>query len=351
MDEEEEKKVKKHKPLSFIKCHVEAIEEQCKYLDDFRVSERYAYIYCLIDPTTSEIRYFGKTERPPRDRYKEHVYQDYKSQFTRKTCWIVKLVRLGLVPVIKIVEQCKLSEWIERETHWIWHGRNVLGLDLLNETDGGEGLCNPSEATREKMRQPHTDEARAKISKSLTGHYVSDATKAKLSIASSGENNPNINGLTQSHKNNIGIANSGHDSNNALAQTKTWQDPNIRESRVEGLKKSWGDSQKRENKIEGIKEYWQTDEAAKRKETMKDTSKQTQASVEAAAKRRETPEFIKEMQECVELYLKPTSMKAMEKILGKSHNYIKKRLTYAGVVFRTKEESFNNQYTINKKEN
>ena len=72
-----------------------------------------------------------------------------------------------------------------------WYGRKDNGTGVLrNLTDGGEGACNPSEATRQK------------VSKSLSGRSRPDEVKKKISEALMGHTNT-PKGITSRNKGRI----------------------------------------------------------------------------------------------------------------------------------------------------
>jgi hypothetical protein len=77
--------------------------------------------------------------------------------------------------------------------------------NLTNMTDGGDGLINPSEEVRKKLRYPKTEEHKQKLREYQTGvkqseetilkrishgFHKSDEYRKKMSIALSGDNNP-----------------------------------------------------------------------------------------------------------------------------------------------------------------
>ena len=95
-----------------------------------RYTNTMIYIYALIDPRTNKVRYIGKTNNP-RIRYAEHVndgkvYQDRRAYEngnhtyvpTLKAAWICRLLELGMLPEIKIVEEVTDSETIHKEAYW-----------------------------------------------------------------------------------------------------------------------------------------------------------------------------------------------------------------------------------------
>ena len=119
---------------------------------------KFTSIYVILHPETREIRYVGMT-RDPKRRFREHCNGGHSQVVHR---WIQNLTSL---PIIKIHEVVPVIEGREREKFWISHFRN-LGLNLLNQTDGGEtgnkkqrGYRGPhkllSPETREKIRISH----------------------------------------------------------------------------------------------------------------------------------------------------------------------------------------------------
>lgn len=102
------------------------------------------YIYALLDPRDKRIRYVGKTNNLKR-RYEQHIYE-HTGINPRKERWINGLRKGGLLPEIKVVEECTVDNWQERERSWISKCREEYD-DLINLTDGGDG--NTSESWRE----------------------------------------------------------------------------------------------------------------------------------------------------------------------------------------------------------
>ena len=102
-----------------------------------------------------------------------------------------KLSKLGLPIEVKIVAVNLTAEdaykfEIERISFWINDG-----ADLVNHTDGGEGLKNPSPETREKMRlaklgKKMTDEARANMRMERKTRVRTTEHNAKIGMANRG---------------------------------------------------------------------------------------------------------------------------------------------------------------------
>jgi hypothetical protein len=75
------------------------------------------------------------------------------------------------------------------------YGRKNLGLgNLVNMTDGGEGLLNPSIETRQKISEVHkgkilSEESKKKMSEAKKGKIFSEETRQKISEANKGNTN------------------------------------------------------------------------------------------------------------------------------------------------------------------
>jgi len=106
------------------------------------------FIYALLDPTDSEVRYVGKAKNP----YKRLYFHLHNKAHTHKYFWLQSLVKQGLKPVVCVLDRCDDFKpiWEARERDWISFYKRI-GCNLTNGTDGGEGLSNPSLCTRKKM--------------------------------------------------------------------------------------------------------------------------------------------------------------------------------------------------------
>ena len=92
-----------------------------------------AYIYCLSDPRDGQVRYVGKTICLNR-RFNGHLH----GKGTHKANWIQELVRLGLKPVMEVLEEVPANDWEDAEKFWI-ASLSFMGCKLTNGTEGGEG--------------------------------------------------------------------------------------------------------------------------------------------------------------------------------------------------------------------
>src|SRR5258708_18627919 len=103
-----------------------------------------ATIYVLVDPRTEEIRYVGGTNRSLKARLGRHLAARGKNH---RVAWLALLKRRGLIPLIRVVQQVPVQYYAEAERYWIAYFR-TMGCRLVNSTDGGDGLLNPTEEIR-----------------------------------------------------------------------------------------------------------------------------------------------------------------------------------------------------------
>lgn len=107
------------------------------------------YIYALVDPRTSEIRYIGKTVNL-RGRFALHKHQRANNH---KCNWFQSVVRSGFMPELVVLEET--DEWREAESFFIQYFKG-MGARLTNSSKGGESGpvgWKPTEDQRLKMRE------------------------------------------------------------------------------------------------------------------------------------------------------------------------------------------------------
>lgn len=92
------------------------------------------FIYGLIDPRNSEIKYIGKTKNI-RKRFREHIRDEENN---KKYAWIKNLKKQNLLPDILILEETNIEESNFWEIFWI-NQFKTWGFELKNMTDGGDG--------------------------------------------------------------------------------------------------------------------------------------------------------------------------------------------------------------------
>lgn len=160
------------------------------------------FIYVLRDPRNNEIRYVGWTHSPQR-RLRQHITNAYKRSAGKnrhKDNWIVLLATSTLMPILEVVESgVSKHGWIDAEQKHIKILRGN-GTNLLNKTDGGEGVLNLSQDARHsiaiKVSKIHkgrkfTTEHRAAISAALKGKRKRPHTEQeKLKISASMKGRP-----------------------------------------------------------------------------------------------------------------------------------------------------------------
>ena len=129
------------------------------------------YALCHADSIES-YRYIGKTKfNDPSKRLAKHMINAKRGQKYPVYSWMRKYE--GQVIAVCIEANIPDQDIDKKEMYYIAKFRSE-GHKLLNLTDGGGGIANPSQATREKM------------SKSATGKTQSKETRLKISIASKG---------------------------------------------------------------------------------------------------------------------------------------------------------------------
>lgn len=182
------------------------------------------YIYCLSDPRTGDVRYIGKTNQPKLRLY-GHLTE--KGRRTRKYFWIRSLQRIGLKPILEILEEFPEESgdalWPDAERYWITMF-GFWGYKLCNHDSGGNsgykksaitimklvrantgqkrtpeaclrisaGKRNPSEETRRKLSDCKIGkiQSRQTIEKrraAMMGHLISEETRRKISEAHKGK--------------------------------------------------------------------------------------------------------------------------------------------------------------------
>jgi len=120
------------------------------------------YIYGLVEPTTKELRYVGKSKNP-KVRLRKHISERFKHD-SYKDRWIRKMVDSESRPELIIIDEVLKEEWQYWERHYIAYYRG-LGVRLTNSTDGGDQP--PSTKGRK-----HTEESKRKMSEAKKGKAI-----------------------------------------------------------------------------------------------------------------------------------------------------------------------------------
>lgn len=101
-------------------------------------------IYALCEYPSWKVRYIGKTVHFIHERHKAHIRAARRGSDLPVYRWIRKKLQARERLAIKLIEYVKPNaDWAARERYWIDHYRASTG-DILNLTDGGEGLAGHS---------------------------------------------------------------------------------------------------------------------------------------------------------------------------------------------------------------
>ncbi len=149
-------------------------------------------VYGLHDPRTDALRYIGQTKSSVRQRLAGHLCDARRRGHTHIARWLAALGRLGLRPVVRVLERCSSADAVcDLERKWIEVARN-RGDDLTNVTDGGEGApgFKHSAETLIKFRarpnvwsgRKHTEESKRLMSDALKRVWTA---KPELRVAQS----------------------------------------------------------------------------------------------------------------------------------------------------------------------
>lgn len=126
-----------------------------------------------------------------------------RSKHTQRTKFWKNVAKKGYtIEIVEVFDSEK--EAFDKERELIKkYGRRDLGMGtLVNLTDGGEGMENPSEETRKKLSESHTGEknhkfnkptpkdTREKISNTLFGRKLPKETRIKMSESRTGDKHP-----------------------------------------------------------------------------------------------------------------------------------------------------------------
>lgn len=124
--------------------------------------KRVIYIYGLVDPITTELRYVGKSINPI-NRLKKHI-SERNIHDSYKDRWVRKLNDKKLKPELFIIDEVDEGEWVFWERHYIGYFKTI-GCRLTNGTNGGD------EPPSTKGRK-HKEESKMKMSKTKSGKPI-----------------------------------------------------------------------------------------------------------------------------------------------------------------------------------
>jgi hypothetical protein len=161
--------------------------DRLKYLSNPDTLEKLLYvrtkIYILSDNTG--VRYVGKTHRKLSKRLNCHILGSRNPE-THCARWIAILIKNNDMPSITQIAEVP-GDGAEAEKFYIaWY--RMLGADLTNETDGGEGASGYKHTAETKKKigdkhrgRIHTAKSLKNMSEGHKGYVTSDITKALLS--------------------------------------------------------------------------------------------------------------------------------------------------------------------------
>lgn len=200
------------------------------------------FIYALCEPGTRTVRYIGKANNPKR-RLRQHLRYTIQNE-THIGRWLRSLVSVGLSPALVVLAEVSRDSWQQEEIRYIRSAR-ILGLNLTNGTDGGDGCPNLSPEAHAKMSAAKSGENHPMFGKHLSEETIvllsaakssenlSEETRALLSAAKSGKNNPNF-GKMGSASSNFGTVRSPKSrAKTSASMTALWARRKQRDQEIE----------------------------------------------------------------------------------------------------------------------
>ena len=200
------------------------------------------YIYLLSDPTTNKVVYVGKTKNPKK-RYKDHCRISKNEHKTKLFKWKNSIIKSGKFPIMTVILETSNIDKYEKYYISLFKSN---GHDILNMTDGGDGLQNPSPEVRKKIGEK--SKGRKMTQKTKDAIFKSTFNKGKEIVCY--DNNYNFigkfnNSRRASEKLNISWKNISDILNNGMCFNKNYtfffsKDKNIKsklKSRIESLNK------------------------------------------------------------------------------------------------------------------
>lgn len=132
------------------------------------------FIYALCEPGTRIVRYIGKSDNPESRLRYGHLSESVRLT-THLGRWLQRVVWSGCEPALVILAEVPKRAWKSEERKHIAAYRR-LGADLVNSTDGGEGVTQTPEIRRKigdaNRGKPCSSEQRKQISRALTGRKL-----------------------------------------------------------------------------------------------------------------------------------------------------------------------------------
>lgn len=176
-------------------------------------------IYILRDPRIKDkiksIRYVGTTIQPLKTRLSDHIGEGKRYiKRTHKNNWIKNLQRDNCEPIIEKIDEIAMKYMFSKEIEYIRKYKE-LGCKLVNSTEGGEGLLNPTKKTRKKISIAQRN------NKNGVGHKLSKNLREELSLMKMGNKGRMGIPHTMETKEKLRISHSGDKSSSAKL---TWDE-------------------------------------------------------------------------------------------------------------------------------
>lgn len=160
---------------------------------------RNVIVYGLSSSRNGEIRYIGQTVQPLKKRLNSHIHVPAKARKRHCFKWIKKEMSLGYIINITVI--LNGAVWNETEKAVIKEYRES-GFNLVNHTDGGEGVLGRKKTAEERLKISLAHKGRKKspehlakllaFNSSRKGKPLSNETRAKLSAALKGKRPKNL---------------------------------------------------------------------------------------------------------------------------------------------------------------
>lgn len=219
------------------------------------------FIYTLHDPRASGvIRYVGKTQNIA-TRLAQHIKEAQRNK-GHSYCqhWKRSLLKEGVLPVLTVIETGVGPGWDEAEKKWIAYFRSVVGSQLTNYTDGGEGFQGPHRPeTKRKMSlaklgKPKTPEHAANIAAGRKGWIPSEETRQRMREGQKGRKcSPGVRAKISTSLKKTLMANIEQRAIRSRAAKKYANSPEEKMIRRKRLQALWADPERRKIRIEAMR--------------------------------------------------------------------------------------------------
>lgn len=135
------------------------------------------FIYALCEPGTRTVRYIGKADKLKK-RFQEHLRTSVKYR-SHLGNWLRSLISRGEKPSLVSLREVPFTQWAIAEERYIRLARGC-GMNLVNETDGGEGMSNPSPEVLEKLSAARQGEKNPMFGKKFTPEHCANISRGLL---------------------------------------------------------------------------------------------------------------------------------------------------------------------------